>query len=130
MKLTVVLIVGVALAIAAAMVLESVNGPEYARWYIYKNPWFAALLGILAVNVLAALIVRLFWRRGHRGVWLIHAGLLVLLAGAIVSFVSWRRRPTRLGRRRIGRHAPDERLQPTHDGLEWARKPTPIKVQL
>ncbi len=88
MKLTVALIVGVALVLAAAMFLESVNGPEYARWYVYKNPWFAVLLGILALNVLAALMVRFPWRRGHRGVLLIHVGLLVFLAGAIVTFAT------------------------------------------
>ena len=68
--------------------LESANGREYAQWYVYKSPWFMALLGLLALNILAATMVRFPWRRGHRGFLLTHAGVLVLLAGAMLTFVA------------------------------------------
>ena len=88
LKLAVMLLVGLAAVLAAATLLESAKGREYAQWYVYKNPWFMALVGLLALNILAATIVRFPWRRGHRGFLLAHAGVLVLLAGAMLSFVA------------------------------------------
>ena len=88
LRLAVMLLVGLAAILAAATLLESANGREYAQWYVYKSPWFMALVGLLALNILAATIVRFPWRRGHRGFLLAHAGVLVLLAGAMLSFVA------------------------------------------
>ena len=88
LKLAVMLLVGLAAVLAAATLLESAKGREYAQWYVYKSPWFMALVGLLALNILAATIVRFPWRRGHRGFLLAHAGVLVLLAGAMLSFMA------------------------------------------
>ena len=85
-RLAVALIVGVAVILAAATFLESARGREYAQWYVYKSPWFMALLGMLALNIFAATIVRFPWRRGKRGFLLTHAGVLVLLAGSLLTF--------------------------------------------
>ena len=57
-----------AVVLAAATFLESAKGREYVQWHVYKSPWFMALLGLLALNILAATIVRFPWRRGHRRV--------------------------------------------------------------
>ena len=43
---------------------------------------------MLALNILAATMIRFPWRRGRRGFLLTHAGLLVLLAGAILTFLA------------------------------------------
>ena len=43
-------IVVIAAVLAAATVLESAEGREYAQWYVYKSPWFMALLGLLALE--------------------------------------------------------------------------------
>ena len=88
LRLAVMLLVGLAAVLAAATLLESAKGREYTQWYVYKNPWFMALVGLLALNILAATVVRFPWRRGHRGFLLAHAGVLVLLAGALLSFVT------------------------------------------
>ena len=88
LKLAVLLLVGIAVVLAAATVLESADGREYAQWHVYKNPWFMALLGLLALNILAATILRFPWRRGRRGFLLTHAGVLALLAGAMLTFTA------------------------------------------
>ena len=87
LRLAVALLVGLAAVLAAATVVESVKGREYVQWYIYKSPWFMALAGLLALNILAATIVRFPWRRGQRGFLLAHAGVLALLVGAMLSFL-------------------------------------------
>jgi ABC-type transport system involved in cytochrome c biogenesis permease subunit len=86
-QLAVLLLVGIAAVLAAATVLESAKGAEYSQWYVYKSPWFMALLGLLSLNILAATLRRFPWPRGKRGFLLAHVGVLVVLAGALVSFV-------------------------------------------
>ncbi len=88
LKLAVTLLVGLAAVLAAATLLEKWQGHEYAQWYVYTNPWFMALSGLLALNILAAMIVRFPWRGRHCGFLLAHAGVLVLLAGALRTFTA------------------------------------------
>ena len=47
-KLAVLLLVSLAAVLAAATVLEAAKGREWAQWYVYKSPWFMALVGLLA----------------------------------------------------------------------------------
>ncbi len=52
---------------------------------VYDSWWFALLNVLLAVNVLMWALVRLPWRRRHLGFLLTHSGILVLMAGFMVS---------------------------------------------
>ncbi len=86
LQLAVVLIVLMAVVLAVATLLEASKGREFAQWYVYHSRWFIALLGVLAANILAATVVRFPWGF-HRLPFLVtHAGLLVLLAGAVQTF--------------------------------------------
>lgn len=87
LKLAVIVLVVLAAVLAMATLLEVAHGSEYARWYIYNSRWFVALVGLLAANILAAAIVRFPWRRTQLGFVIAHAGLLVLLVGAILTLV-------------------------------------------
>jgi len=86
LRLAVILIVTLAGVLAVATVLESTRGREYAQWYVYRSHWFIALLGLLGVNILAATLIRFPWGLGRIGFVMTHAGLLVLLAGAVQTF--------------------------------------------
>jgi len=86
LKLAVLLIVALAGVLAWATLLESAKGRECALWSVYHSSWFAALLALLAVNLLAAALIRFPWKLRHTGFLLAHAGLLVLLAGALQTF--------------------------------------------
>ena len=86
LKLAVVLIVVLAVVLAWATIVESTRGREYAQWYIYHSRWFSGLLGILALNIFAATVNRFPWGRKRIGFLITHAGLLVLLAGAILTY--------------------------------------------
>ena len=85
-KLAVVLLIAIALVLAVATMVEAQQGREYIQWYVYRAPWFAALLALLGLNIFAATLARFPWRRGHRGFLVTHAGVLLLLAGAMATF--------------------------------------------
>ncbi len=87
-KLAVLLLVVISAVLAGATLLEAGRGREYAQWYVYKNPWFMALLGLLALNIFAATLSRFPWRRGKRAFVLTHVGVLVVLAGALITYVA------------------------------------------
>jgi hypothetical protein len=87
LKLAVVLLVALAAVIATATVLEAEHGRAYAQWFVYHSGWFLALLGLLGMNILCAALSRFPWKRHQTGFVVTHAGLLVLLAGSIQTFL-------------------------------------------
>ena len=86
LKLAVALLVLLAAVLAWATILEATRGREMAQWYVYTSPWFIGLLGLLGGNILAATLIRWPWRTRQVGFVVTHAGLLVLLAGAVQTF--------------------------------------------
>ena len=68
-----------------ATCVENWYGPAAARFGVYGTWWFAALAVLLAVNVVAALVVRFPWRQRRTGFLLTHLGLLVLLLGCLLT---------------------------------------------
>ena len=86
LKLAVVLLVLLSGVLLVAIYVDQSRGLDVARWTIYDRDWFVALFGLLAVNVLAALLVRFPWRRSQLGFAATHVGLLILLAGAYATF--------------------------------------------
>ncbi len=86
LRLAVVLIVVLAVVLAAATFLESAQGREYAQWYVYRSPWFIGLLWLLGANILACTLNRYPWGNGRISFLITHAGLVVLLVGAVQTF--------------------------------------------
>jgi hypothetical protein len=86
LKLAIPLLATVAIVIAAATIIEANRGREYAQWYVYHSRWFAALLGLLALNIFCAAASRWPWKRHQTGFVITHCGLLILLAGAVQTF--------------------------------------------
>ena len=74
-----------AAALIAGTLVESQRGARRCARAVYGAWWFTALNVLLAVNVLCAMIVRLPWRRRQTGFVLVHAGILVLLAGCLAT---------------------------------------------
>ena len=86
LKMAVVLLVMLAAVLGTATVLEARHGSAYSRWYVYESSWFIGLLALLGVNIFCAAASRFPWKRHHTGFVVTHAGLLVVLAGAVQSF--------------------------------------------
>jgi hypothetical protein len=71
--------------LAWATLVESRDGTAAAHFAVYDSAWFLALNAVLAVNVLCAVLIRFPWKRRHVGFILTHTGILVLLAGCLMS---------------------------------------------
>src|SRR3972149_6446979 len=87
LQLAVMLLAVLALVLAIATILEAQEGREAAQWHVYGSRWFIGLLGLLGLNILAAAAIRFPWKRRQTGFVITHVGLLVLLFGAVQTFV-------------------------------------------
>lgn len=75
--------------LAIATFLEQACGTDFVEKYIYHTFWFCCLWGILAALAVMAFIRRQLWK--HLPTLLLHGSFLVILAGAMLTFVSSRK---------------------------------------
>jgi hypothetical protein len=85
LNLAVILLITIAGAIAFATVMESKFDSQVAAYYIYNAVWFNFWLMALALNLLCAALTRWPWQRKHLGFVMTHAGIILLLTGAVVG---------------------------------------------
>lgn len=85
LRLAIFLLLALALVFAVGTFIESGYGTETAKLVVYRSPWMSLLLILLALNVLAAALDRLPWQQKHVGFVTTHAGIILLLAGALVT---------------------------------------------
>lgn len=82
-KLAVFIIAGLAVLIAAGTFVEAhYNDAQAASKYVYRTPYMFALMGILAINLIAVMVDRWPWQKRHRSFVAAHIGILVLLLGS------------------------------------------------
>ena len=86
LKLTVIVLLALCVILAAGTIVESLEGREAAQ-RVYAAPWFYALLGLFATNLLAALVERWPRNRWRVGFALTHSAMLLVLAGAAMTLV-------------------------------------------
>ena len=87
LKLTTALLIVIAVVLSFGTILESLRGTEAAR-AVYYAPWFFALQGLFALNIVAALWERWPRNRMRIGFLVTHASMLLILAGALVTAAS------------------------------------------
>jgi cytochrome c-type biogenesis protein CcsB len=87
LQLAIVLMVFLGCILAEATNLERSKGMDYVQWYVYHSPWFVALLGLLAMNILAAILIRYPWGFSRIGFLITHIGILMIMAGALWTFL-------------------------------------------
>lgn len=85
LKLAVFVIAASAMVLGWATVIEKDFGTEAVQFGVYRTWWFAALLALLGLNVLAASLIRFPWKRHQTGFVITHAGIIVLLIGCLLS---------------------------------------------
>jgi hypothetical protein len=85
LKVAVVLLTGLAAAMAVASIYESQHGTEAALRVFYGSRWFAGLMAAVGVNVLAALLVRWPPTRSKTGFVIAHVSVLIILLGALIT---------------------------------------------
>lgn len=62
--------------------------PERVQPMIFYSWWFLAVLGVFAANLTVCLFRRLLSRRTRAGSKITHAAILLILAGALISFLA------------------------------------------
>jgi hypothetical protein len=85
LNLAVFLLITIAGAIAFATVMESKFDTPVAAYYIYNAVWFDFWLLGLALNLLCAALTRWPWQRKHLGFVVTHAGIILMLLGAVIG---------------------------------------------
>ena len=70
---------------AVATFLESGFSARVARAYVYGSPWFNLWLLLLCLNLVCSAATRWPWRRHHAGFVITHAGIIILLGGALLG---------------------------------------------
>ncbi len=85
LRLAVAVIFASAVVLGWATFVESRYGTQAVRFGIYGTWWFAALMALLGVNVLCAALIRFPWKKHQTGFVMTHAGILVLLAGCLLT---------------------------------------------
>ena len=69
--------------LGAATFVEDARGTAFVREYAYATWWFKALWMLLAASAAVVLVRRRMWRRP--AAFVLHAGLLVVFAGALLT---------------------------------------------
>jgi hypothetical protein len=85
LRLAVVTMLTLATVCGYATFYEMQNGTPAAQRDIYQTPWFAFILGVLGTNVFAVMVSRYPWTKHHTGFLIAHVGILLVLAGSLVS---------------------------------------------
>lgn len=85
LDLAILLLLSLAGVCAVATFLESGFSARVARAYVYSAPWFNIWLLLLSLNLTCSAATRWPWEKKHAGFVITHAGILVLLAGALLG---------------------------------------------
>jgi hypothetical protein len=85
LRLAVVTMVTLASVCGYATFYEMRHGTPAVQRDIYQTPWFAAILGVLAINVFSVMVSRYRWTKHHTGFLMAHVGILLLLTGSVIS---------------------------------------------
>ncbi len=85
LSLAIFLIAALALILIVSTSLESIFGTPFAQRFFYQAGWFDVLLGLLAVNMICAAVLRYPFKRKHTGFITTHIGIVLLLAGSLLT---------------------------------------------
>jgi len=77
--------VAVLAVMAGVLVYAASLDHELALHRVYRAWWFSALLILLAVNLAASAWVRYPWKKTQLGFVMVHAGIIIVLVGALVT---------------------------------------------
>jgi hypothetical protein len=85
LQFAVVLITLLAVVLGLGTFVESGFGTEAVKFGVWNTWWFTLLNALLAVSIFSAAAIRYPWKRHQTGFVITHIGLLVLLAGCLLS---------------------------------------------
>ena len=86
LKLAVILLVVLLVGLSAGTILESRSDAATAGRLVYYSWWFLGLQGLFATNVALSIASLFPWGRKRIGFLMTHASLLLILAGAALTY--------------------------------------------
>jgi cytochrome c-type biogenesis protein CcsB len=86
LKLAVILLVLLLVGLSAGTIIESRAGVEVAGRVVYYSWWFLLLQGIFSVNVALSIVDLFPWGKKRIGFLVLHASLLLIFAGATITY--------------------------------------------
>ncbi len=86
LKVAVLLLLLLLVGLATGTILETRLGAENAGRLVYYSWWFLSLQGLFAVNVALSIASLFPWTRKRIGFLVVHASLLLIMAGAATSY--------------------------------------------
>lgn len=84
-KLALISYVLMIVVLAATTFIEKYHGSTFVSTHIYHSGWFIILWGLLALSTLIIFQKKQLWKR--LPVFLLHASFLVILSGALVTYL-------------------------------------------
>ena len=87
-QLAVILLSLFVLVLIIGTMLESWYSAQLAQELVYHAWWFSLLLFLLGLNIFFAAVKKWPWKKYQTGFLITHLGLLVMLAGGIVTSIS------------------------------------------
>lgn len=86
LQLAVIILIAIALISAVGTFYESLYNAEYASLVVYQSYWMWLIQIALAVNLTAVMADRWPWKKRHTPFLLAHVGILVVLAGTLLTY--------------------------------------------
>lgn len=86
LRLSVILLVLLLIGLAAGTIVETRFDTATAGRLVYYAPWFLALQGVFALNVALSLVDLFPWGKARTGFVVVHASLLLILAGSALTY--------------------------------------------
>ena len=84
-KLAVFVLIALASIIATGTFVEARYDAEIASKLVYRTPWMFAIMGLLAVNLIAVMYDRWPWKKRHIPFLAAHIGIITLMVGALIT---------------------------------------------
>lgn len=85
LRLAVIIILALGVLSAVGTIYEARYDTQVAQKLIYKSIYMYIVMGALVINLTAVMIDRWPWKRHHMAFVLAHIGIIVLLAGSVIT---------------------------------------------
>lgn len=85
-KLAVFILLALGVISAVGTFYESLYNAEYAKQVVYNSIWMVGIQILLATTLIAVMIDRLPWKEKHIPFLLAHVGIVLVLAGSVITY--------------------------------------------
>lgn len=85
-KLAVFILLSMGVISAVGTFYESLYNADYAKLVVYQSFWMVSVQILLAINLSAVMVDRLPWKQRHLPFLLAHIGIIMVLAGSVVTY--------------------------------------------